>query len=135
MPRPQVSFRFASLPHVFHVFHENGNQKRERLKTLSKVEDEYVWIWANTMIDFKKRKVVASCLHRKILVTRSSTLANNEIANNSSISCFKIMNKAVMPSLIITKLFVLKTKITYIQTKKSMKAPIVSKRNKMCSKR
>ena len=50
------------------------------------------------MIDFKKRKVVASCLHGKILVTRSSTLANNEIANNSSISCFKIMNKAAMPT-------------------------------------
>ena len=120
-----------------HVSHENGNQKRERLKTLSKVEDDYVWIWANTMIDFKKRKVVASCLHRKILVTRSqsSTLANNEIANNSSVSCFKIINKGAMPSLIITKQLVLKTKITYIQTKKSMKAPIVSKRNKMCSKR
>ena len=74
--------------------HENGNQKRASLKRLSKLEDNYVWSWANTT-DFKKRKVVASCLHRKILVTRSSTLTNNEIANNSSIS-FKIMNKATM---------------------------------------
>ena len=30
--------------------------------------------------------------------TRSSTLANNKIANDSSISCFKIMNKAAMPA-------------------------------------
>ena len=42
--------------------------KRKRFKTLSKVENDYVWTWAYTT-DFKKRKVVESCLHRKILVT------------------------------------------------------------------
>ena len=55
---------------------------------------------------------------------RSCTLANNEIANNSGMSCSKIMSKAAIPSLIITNLIALKTKIAYIQTKKSMKAPI-----------
>ena len=62
---------------------------------------------------------------------RSCTFANNEITNNSSMSRCKIMNKAAIPSLIVTNLIVLKTKITYIQTKKSMKAPTVSKRNKI----
>ena len=103
------------------------------------MEDDYITCEHGPTLstDFKKRKVVASIrafTAGKILVTGSSTLANNEIANNSSISCFKIINNAAMPSLIIIKLIVFKTKITYIQTKKSMKAPIVSKRNKMCSK-
>ena len=48
-------------------------------------------------------------------------------------SCCKIMNKAAIPSLVITNLMVLKTKITYIQTKNSMKMPVVSKRNKYYS--
>ena len=85
-------------------------------------------------IDFKKRKVVALCLHRKTSGNRRCTFAKYKIANNSSMSCCKIMKKAAIPSLIITNLIVLKTKITYIQTKKSMKAPIVSKRNKYAAK-
>ena len=44
------------------------------------------------------------------------------------------MNKAAMPSLIIPKLIVLKTKISYIQTKKSVKASIVSKGIKYAAK-
>ena len=37
-----------------------------------------------------------------------------------------MMKKAPIPSLVITNLIVLKTKITYIQTKNSMEVPIVS---------
>ena len=69
-------------------------------------------------IDLKKRKVVASCLHRKTLITEVVLLQTMKLP---------VMNKAAIPSLIITNQIVLKTKITYIQTKKSIKAPIVSK--------
>jgi len=51
--------------------------------------------------DLKKWKVVASCLNR------SCTFANNEIANNSTMRCCKIMNKTAIPSLKITTLIVL----------------------------
>ena len=45
-----------------------------------------------------------------------------------------MMKKAAIPSLVITNLFVLKTKITYIQTKNSMKVPIVYKKENMQQK-
>ena len=48
-------------------------------------------------IDFKKRKVDASCFHKNS-GKRSCSFANNEIANNSSMSCCKIMNKAAIPT-------------------------------------
>ena len=89
-----------------HASHKNGNQKRKCLKTLSKVENDYVWIWSN--IYYRLQKTESGCIvtSQKNSGNRSSTLANNEIANNSSINCCKIMNKAAMPSLIITKLIV-----------------------------
>ena len=66
---------------------------------------------------------------------RSCTLANDEIANNSSMTCCKIMNKAVILSVIITNLIELKTKVTFIQSiKKTMEAPIVFKEIKYAAK-
>jgi len=83
---------------------------------------------------YRLEKTESGCIvpSQKNSGNRSCTFANNEIADNSSMSCYKIMNKAALPNLIITNLTVLKTKITYIQTKNSMKAPIVSKRYKTC---
>ena len=50
----------------------------------------------------KKRKVAASCLHRKILVREVLHWQTMKLPTN----CCKIMNKAAMPSLIITKLII-----------------------------
>ena len=69
--------------------HENGNQKRASLKTLSKVEDNYVWTWANTTDTDQKTE--SGCIV-------PSQKNYGKLANNSSISCFKIMNKAAMPA-------------------------------------
>ena len=88
--------------------------------TLMPRPQEYVFFFFDNLkvcsmgqsIDFKKRKVVASCLHRKILVTEVVLLQTMKLP---------AMNKAAIPSLIITNLIVLKTKITYIQTKKIYK--------------
>ena len=68
-------------------------------------------------------------LSKKNSGNRSCTFANNEIANNSSMSCCKMMKKAAIPSLAITNLIMLKTKITYVQTKHSMKVPINNNNN------
>ena len=76
---------------------------------------------------FWLQKTESGCivLSEKNSGNRSCTFANNEIVNNSSMSCCKMMKKAAIPSFVITNLIVLKTKITYIQTKNSMKVPIV----------
>ena len=51
-------------------------------------------------------------------------------------SCCKIMNKKAIPNPIITNLIVLRSQRSHsYKLKKSIKAPIASKRNQMCSKR
>lgn len=91
----QIKSLFLFLPPV-HTYPMKkltklGNTNVGSLKTLSNVENYLIPVDIGQYC-----KLVATCLHTKILVT--------EVVLWQTMSCYKIMNKAAIPSLIHTSL-------------------------------
>ena len=104
---------------IVNTIHFNVNRRTISLFSLKRqrpVHGNPVYFWQIKSLFhgpiFLLQKTESGCigLWQKNSGNRSCTFANNETANNSSMSCCKIMKKAAITSLVITNLIVLKTK-------------------------